>query len=182
MKIWITAMAAVLLIGCAEESRAGIVSEGSPFPAWKMTAHTGDTVASADLAGKPYLLWFYPAAMTPGCTAEGRGLRDEYEAYQAAGIAVLGASFDPPKENRAFVEAESFPFLLLSDLDKQLAMAVGAATSAQQGYARRISYLVGPDGNVIKAYTEVSPSEHAAEVLADYAASLKEDEVTPAAR
>ena len=180
MKCRIVVMMAFLATACSPEGSAGMVAEGSPFPAWKMTAHNGDVVASSDLAGKPYLLWYYPAAMTPGCTAEGRALRDEHEAYRAAGIEVLGASFDPPDENRAFVEAESFPFLLLSDADKKLAQAVGAATSAQQGYARRISYLVGPDGRVIKGYSEVSPTEHAAEVLADYAAALREVEVTPA--
>jgi len=80
---------------------------------------------------------------------------------------VLGVSFDEPAANAAFVEAESFPFRLLSDTDRHLAVAVGAAASADQSHAKRISYLVGPDGRVVKAYENVSPGKHAAEVLRD---------------
>jgi peroxiredoxin Q/BCP len=171
MKSWIPGLG--LLLAIAAPAGAAMVDAGKSFPAWKLTDHTGTSVSSDQLAGKAYLVWFYPAAMTPGCTAEGRGLRDEIDAYRSAGIEILGVSFDRPEDNRRFVESESFPFRLLSDSDRKLALAVGAATAADQGYARRISYLVGPDRKVIEAYDQVNPTEHAAEVLADYAASLK---------
>src|SRR6185369_15067066 len=90
---------------------------------------TGTVVRSADLAGKTYLLWFYPKAMTPGCTTEARGLRDQYAPLQAAGVTVIGVSFDAPEDNKKFVEAEGLPFRLLSDQDRGLAVAVGAADS-----------------------------------------------------
>jgi len=60
------------------------------------------TVTSRDLAGKPYLLWFYPRAMTPGCTAEGDALRDQFAAFQARGVDILGVSFDVPADNATF--------------------------------------------------------------------------------
>lgn len=146
-----------------------MVAEGAEFPAWKMQDHTGKTVSSADLAGKTYLLWYYPKAQTPGCTMEGRQLRDNYADFEKRGVEVLGISFDSPAENAAFVEAESFPYRLLSD-DGALATSVGAARSSGASYARRISYLVGPDGRVIKAYGSVNPGTHATEVLADLGA------------
>jgi peroxiredoxin Q/BCP len=163
-------VAAVIL---ALPVQATMIQNGASFPQWELADHTGARVSSASLAGKPYLLWFYPAAMTPGCTAEGRALRDEFEAYRAAGIEILGVSFDAPDANRRFVEKESFPFRLLSDSDRALGIKVGAATSTKQGYARRISYLVGADGKVIKAYEDVRPAEHASQVLADFAASQR---------
>lgn len=161
-------LAGLALLASSVPATAAMIDEGSQFPAWKLLDQDGAVVASNDLQGKAYLLWFYPAAMTPGCTAEGRGLRDRSESFKKAEIEILGVSFDPPEKNKQFVEAESFPFRLLSDREKTLALAVGAAESSDQGYARRISYLVGPDGKVLAAYDSVNPVEHAAEVLEDY--------------
>lgn len=131
-----------------------------------MRDHTGAQVSSRDLAGKTYLLWFYPRAMTPGCTTEGNALRDSFPALAARGVEVLGVSFDEPAENAKFVAAQQFPFRLLTD-DGSLAVQVGAAGSRDQATARRISYLVGADGKVLRAYGSVIPARHAQEVLRD---------------
>lgn len=157
-------MLAVLACGAAE---AKMLGPGDPFPAWELTAHTGARVSSRDLAGKIYLLWFYPKAQTKGCTAEGLGLKREYAAFQQRGVEILGVSFDESKANAEFVELQGFPFRLLSDTDRRLAVAVGAAESPSQPVATRISYLVGPDGKVLKAYPNVDPEKHASQVLSD---------------
>jgi peroxiredoxin Q/BCP len=162
-----TALAAVLLAGPAH---AAMLKEGDPFPAWKLRDQNGAEVSSADLAGKTYLVWYYPRAMTPGCTAEGVSLRDRHADFQSLGVEVLGVSFDPPDQNKKFAEQESFPFRLLSD-DGSLAVAVGAADSSDQKAARRVSYLVGPDGKVLHAYATVDPANHAAELLEDLRAT-----------
>ncbi|HYC57170.1 MAG TPA: peroxiredoxin [Candidatus Binatia bacterium] len=150
---------------CAHSAQ--MLQEGQQMPSFELVDHEGRTVRSSDLAGKRYLLWFYPKAMTPGCTVEAQGLRDNHAGLDKAGVIVLGVSFDDPAENKRFVEAESLPFRLLSDKDRKLAVAVGAADAADAGTARRISYLVGPDGKVVKAYASVEPGTHAAQVLAD---------------
>ena len=93
-------------------------------------------------------------------------------AARQVGLEVLGISFDPPAENAKFVAAESFPFRLLTD-DGTLAAAVGAAQESGARRARRISYLVGPDGKVKRAYDEVVPADHAKQVLADATATTK---------
>ena len=148
----------------------GTGAAGDAFPAWTLTDQTGTTVSAKDLAGKTYLLWFYPKARTPGCTTEGRGLRDKIDDYHARGVEILGVSFDTPEANAAFVEAESFPFRLLSDTDRALATKVGAADDRAAPVARRISYVVGPDGKVLKVYRDVTPASHATDVLRDLGA------------
>ena len=165
---------AVLIAACvATAARAELLQPGDPFPSWSLPDQTGKTVSASDLAGKPYLLWFYPRAMTPGCTAEGRQLRDRFADFQKRGVEVLGVSFDTPEKNAEFVRAEEFPFRLLSDQDRTLAVAVGAARAKDQSAAARISYLVGPDGKVRRAYGEVSPASHAGQVLGDFDADAK---------
>ena len=73
----------MLALGIATTLHAGaLLAPGDAFPAWTLSDQTGATVSSRDLAGKTYLLWFYPKAMTPGCTAEGDGLRDSFAAFQ----------------------------------------------------------------------------------------------------
>lgn len=148
-------------------AHAALLAAGDPFPSWSLRDQTGATVTSKDLAGTTYLVWFYPKAMTPGCTAEGGGLRDNFDAFKARGVEVLGVSFDTPEENARFVAKEKFPFRLLSDGDRALAVAVGAADTKAQPVARRISYLVGPDGKVKVAYGTVVPQTHATDVLDD---------------
>lgn len=149
-------------------ARAGeMLKAGDAFPAWELVDQTGAKVASTDFAGKTYLLYYYPKAMTPGCTKEGCALRDNFAGFQKAGIEVVGVSFDDPKDNAEFIAKEHFPFRLLSDKERKLAVAVGAADSPSRLMARRISYLVGPDGKVLKAYADVNPGKHATEVLAD---------------
>jgi len=83
------------------------------------------------------------------------------------GVEVIGVSYDTPEKNRKFVEKNALPFRLLSDRDHELAQSVGAAR-ALIPFAKRISYLVGADGNVLVAYPKVDPATHAQEVLEDY--------------
>ena len=158
----------LMIVLCAGAANADdLLKPGDPFPSWTLSDHSGATVSSSELAGKTYLLWFFPKAMTPGCTAEGDGLRDNFAALQNAGIEVIGISFDTPQANAQFVREQQFPFRLLSDGDHALAVKVGAADSPQQSVAHRISYLVGPDGKVVRTYGAVTPATHATEVLRD---------------
>jgi peroxiredoxin Q/BCP len=139
---------------------------GDTFPAWTLPDHTGKTVSSGDLAGKTYLLWFYPKAMTSGCTKEGRALRDRNDALTGLSLVIYGVSFDDPSTNAEFVEQEGFPFALLSDQDQTLAPKVGAKMFGVP-LPKRVSYVVGPDGKVLKVYDSVDPETHAAEVERD---------------
>lgn len=164
---------AAVLASVGLATAGDMLKSGDAFPSWQLIDNTGATIASAQLAGKTYLLWYFPKAMTPGCTKEGCMLRDNFAAFEKSGIEILGVSFDDPEKNAEFIKKEKFPFRLLSDGKRDLAVAVGAADSPSRLWARRISYLVGPDGKVLKAYSDVNPSKHATEVLADLAEMKK---------
>jgi peroxiredoxin Q/BCP len=168
------AVASWLATAGSAAANAAMLKAGDDFPAWQLVDQNGAAMASAQLAGKRYLVWFYPKAMTSGCTAEGQGLRDHDADLKRADVIVLGVSFDEPSANAEFRTTQNFPFQLLSDRDRKLAMAVGAADSPQQPTARRISYLVGGNGKVLKAYDSVDPASHAAQVLKDLSALPRE--------
>jgi peroxiredoxin Q/BCP len=165
MKSFILMIAAMSLSVAA--FAGGMLKPSDPFPVWELPNQTGAMVSSKEFAGKTYLLWFYPKAMTSGCTAEGCALRDNYAGFEKAGVQVVGVSFDDPKDNAEFIAKNNFPFQLLSDAKRTLAVKVGAADSPSRIAARRISYLVGPDGKVLRAYSDVTPAKHAGEVLSD---------------
>jgi len=160
--------AALLVLGIAipRRAKAEMLEPGMPVPAFELEAHNGTKVSAASLKGSYYLLYFYPKADTPGCTKEACELRDHWSDVERMGLKVFGVSYDTPEDNAAFAEKYHLQFLLLSDREHTLAEAVGAAR-ALLPVPKRISYLVGPDGAVLKAYPDVDPTTHAAEVLAD---------------
>jgi peroxiredoxin Q/BCP len=144
-----------------------MLQAGAPAPDFRLTDQNGNDLASADLAGGWYLLYWYPKADTPGCTAQAEGLRDQIDAFIEHGCTVLGASFDEPADNRAFSEKYQIPFRLLSDPDRTTAIAFGAADDTETSHARRIAHLVGPDGVVARAYDVTDPGFFADAVLDD---------------
>jgi peroxiredoxin Q/BCP len=122
--------------------------------------------------GSWVLLWWYPKADTPGCTLQGKGLRDQAERFAEAGTTILGISFDTPASNRDFKEKFDFPFTLLSDIDTSVGQTYGAQRDPGEQYAdypRRISYLIDPDGVIRRTYEVTDPAGHAEVVLADVA-------------
>jgi thioredoxin-dependent peroxiredoxin len=162
----LTSTVIAVLLGLGSSSAAEMPEKGAPFPEWTLSDHRGNAVSSSDVAGSSYVLWFYPKAMTPGCTAEGNAFRDRHPSFAERGVKVFGVSFDTPGENAKFADEQNFPFALLSDEKKELGNAVGA-TRPLIGYARRISFLVGPDGRILESYEEVDPATHADQVLRD---------------
>lgn len=78
---------------------------------------------------------------------------------------MLGVSFDPPERNRAFAEKFSFPFQLLSDTDRRIALAYGAARSRRDRFAARYTYVIGPDGRIVEALDTRDPGAQATELL-----------------
>lgn len=132
----------------------------------------GEPVSSDDFAGRKYVMFFYPRAMTPGCTAESCDFRDSYSAFSEAGYDVIGVSPDPPSRNLKFKEKEGLNFDLLSDEDHQLAESLGA-WGEKKLYGKlsegliRSTFVIDEDGEVEKAYRNVRAKGHVARVKED---------------
>ncbi|HET9203963.1 MAG TPA: thioredoxin-dependent thiol peroxidase [Acidimicrobiia bacterium] len=132
----------------------------------------GEMVSSQDFAGKRLVMFFYPAAMTPGCTTESCDFRDSYHEFTEAGYEVIGVSPDAPAKNAKFKDKEGLNFDLLSDQDKELATSLGAwgektlYGKKMEGLIRS-TFVVGPEGQLEKAYRNVKATGHVARVKAD---------------
>jgi len=132
----------------------------------------GETVTHDDFAGRKYVMFFYPRAMTPGCTTESCDFRDSYDEFERAGYAVVGVSPDEPSRNKKFKEKEGLNFDLLSDEDFALARRLGAY-GEKKLYGKvtegliRSTFVIDENGEVIKEYRNVKATGHVARVKAD---------------
>lgn len=141
---------------------------GDPAPPFAVPDQSGRTVTLDGLRGRWVLLYWYPKADTPGCTAQAQGLRDQHEALDALGCTVLGASFDPPADLVAFRRKYDLPFDLLSDAESEAGRAYGVAGDEGSGrYAARVAFLIDPSGAVARRYDVEAPEMFADEVLDD---------------
>ena len=131
-----------------------------------LPADDGGQLTLSSLRGRSVLLWFFPEADTPGCSLEGRGLRDHREYFDQSAIEVVGVSFDSVADNAAFARKHNFGFRLLSDTTHEVALAYGACDSLKARYAERISFLIDASGRIERVYDKVDPRDHAAQVLA----------------
>lgn len=104
---------------------------------------------------------------------QGQGLRDSAHRFDELHAVILGASFDTPAENLAFADAQEFPFRLLSDVDRTVGAAYEVTRDAGDQYAnypRRLSYLIDPDGVIVRAYDVTDVAGHAQQVIDDLVA------------
>ncbi len=140
-------------------------SEGKKAPDFALFDEADVEHQLGDYRGQKLLVWFYPKAGTPGCTAQGCGLRDEYAQLQKQGVAILGVSFDNARANTAFRDKNRLPFPLLCDTGRKMAVAYGAAADEKASYASRVAVLIGEQGRVLKSWESVNPRSFASEVI-----------------
>jgi thioredoxin-dependent peroxiredoxin len=143
-----------------------MLKPGDPAPKFSTPDETGKTRTLDEFRGKTVLLWFYPKADTPGCTAEGCGFRDRIGEFEKLGVVVLGASFDTQQENAAFKKKFSFPYPLLCDTTRALGVAYGAAADAKAKSATRCATLIGKDQKIVEHWPKVDAREFVGEAIA----------------
>jgi peroxiredoxin Q/BCP len=156
--------AAATTTATADPGSTTQLKEGDDAPKVTFTLQDGKTVALDSLKGKQVAVYFYPKDDTPGCTVEAQGIRDQWEAFEKAGIQVFGVSMQDAASHSAFIEKHKLPFDLVVDPDQSVPKAFGVPVQDGQ-YAARHTFLIGADGKIKKVWREVNPKEHAKEVL-----------------
>ncbi|MGO4595491.1 thioredoxin-dependent thiol peroxidase [Leifsonia sp. 2TAF2] len=140
---------------------------GEQAPAFSLTDQDGNAVSLGDFAGKNVIVYFYPAAMTPGCTTEACDFRDNLNSLKSAGYQVIGISKDAPARNKEFQEQEGLNFPLLSDEDLAVHQAYGAY-GEKKLYGKtvegviRSTFVVDPDGSLRLPLYNVKATGHVA--------------------
>lgn len=161
-------VASILMGGTVLGGQAQTPSEGTPAPDFSLRDQQGNVRKLADFRGKWLVLYFYPKDDTPGCTTEACSFRDGQALISALGAQVVGVSIDDSSSHSAFAEKHKLPFPLLADADGIVAARYGALSDWKVfKFAKRQTFLIDPKGVVRKAYLDVDPDTHAAQVLAD---------------
>lgn len=147
------------------------ISPGTPAPDFTLADETGAPRRLADFRGQTVVLYFYPKDDTPGCTTEACNFRDDYSAYQQAGVTILGVSPDSSKSHERFKQKFQLPFSLLADEDHAVCEAYnvwGPKKFMGKEYmgVLRSTFVIDPEGKIKKVFENVKPADHSAEVLA----------------
>lgn len=146
------------------------ISAGQQAPDFTLTDQYGEDRSLSDYRGTPVVLYFYPKDDTPGCTKQACGFRDDYSAYQEAGVTILGVSPDNSKSHTKFINKYELPFTLLADTDRKvinLYEVWGKKKSFGREYEGviRTTYLIDGDGNIAKVLENVAAAKHSKEIL-----------------
>ncbi len=136
---------------------------GTDAPAFTVKDTNGNTVSLSDFAGKTVVLYFYPKDDTPGCTKQACSFRDAQSNYQGKDVVVLGVSADDEVSHQAFTQKYNLNFPLLADKDKTL---INAYDVDGGGYAKRVTYVIDPNGKITHVDANVNTTTHASDVLA----------------
>jgi len=148
------------------------LAPGDTAPDFTLPDAQGNAVSLSSLRGKRVIIYFYPAAMTPGCTKEACDFRDSLSSLAAAGLAVIGISPDGPAKLAKFAERDGLTFPLLSDPDHKVLDAYGAY-GEKMLYGKksvgviRSTFVVDPDGKIEKAQYAVKATGHVARLRAE---------------
>ncbi len=149
----------------------GPVAVGKKIPAFELPVTGGGTIASKDLKGSPFVLYFYPKDDTPGCTLEGHDFRDQHGKFKRLGVRVLGVSRDSLASHDKFRAKHALPFDLISDPDEELCRRFGVIKEKNM-YGKKImgiersTFLVDAQGVLRNEWRKVKVAGHVAEVLA----------------
>ena len=150
------------------------------YAALEPGAKAPDFTTQATLAGKPFtfslaaalkqgpvVLYFYPAAFTPGCTVEAHEFAEATDKFKAMGVTVIGVSHDPIDTLNKFSVSECRnKFAVAADVDQSIMKAYDAVLAVKPEYANRTSYVIAPNGTIVYSYTAMDPGQHVANTMA----------------
>lgn len=146
------------------------LKEGDKVPEFSAKDQDGNTINLSDYSGKKLIVFFYPKANTPGCTAEACNLRDNYKSLQDAGYELLGVSADSQKKQSNFKNKYEFPFPLLADEDHTVLNIFGVwgpkkFMGREYDGIHRKTFVINEEGKVSKVIDKVKTKDHASQLL-----------------
>ena len=147
-----------------------MVQENALAPDFTLPSDQGEEITLSSFRGQKVVLYFYPKDETSGCTTEACNFRDDYSAYEKAGVVILGVSPDSPASHAKFKANHQLPFTLLADEEHKVCELYGV-WGKKQMYGReyygvlRTTYLIGKDGKITRVFENVKPADHSAEIL-----------------
>ncbi|TBN06494.1 thioredoxin-dependent thiol peroxidase [Hyunsoonleella flava] len=143
---------------------------GDKAPDFKALDEQGNTIQLSDYNGKKLVVFFYPKASTPGCTAEACNLNDNFDRFQAQGYEILGVSADSAKRQSNFKNKYGFKYPLLADEDKSVIEAFGVwgpkkFMGREYDGIHRTTFIIDENGVIENIITKVKTKEHTAQIL-----------------
>ena len=148
-----------------------MLKENTKAPDFELADESGVLRKLSDYLGKDVVLYFYPKDDTSGCTTEACNFRDDYSAYEKAGVTILGVSPDSPESHTKFKAKFHLPFNLLADVDHMVCELFGVwGKKSMYGKeyfgVNRTTFLIDKEGMIRKVFEKVKPADHSAEILA----------------
>jgi peroxiredoxin Q/BCP len=146
------------------------VEAGTKAPDFELKDNEGKVHKLSDYKGKTFVLYFYPKDNTKGCTTEACSFRDSYAEFEKAGVDVIGVSPDDEKSHTKFIDKYELPFTLLSDPGHKVCEAYGVwglkkFMGREYEGVFRTTFVIGPEGKIVKVFEKVKPTDHSLEVL-----------------
>ena len=164
-----------MMCGSGLSARAATLQAGTTAPNFTLPSQTDTQVSLKDYKGKYVVLYFYPKDQTTGCTIEAHNFERDTAKYAALNAVVLGVSLDTVESHKTFCSKDGLNFKLLADPEHKVIDAYGVpvATMGTNQYAKRDTFLIGPDGKVLKFWEVKSIATHSDDVLAAIAEAKK---------
>ena len=170
----------LLLVGAMAVVSASAATDqpavGTPAPDFNLTNNEGKQTSLKDYRGKWVVLYFYPKDFTAGCTIEAHNFQRDLAKYEKVNAVILGVSVDSAESHKEFCAKEGLSFKLLSDTDAKVSTQYGSIMEYKGAkLSARNTFIIDPEGKVVKVFTEVKPGAHSEEVLSALAGLQKSD-------
>lgn len=143
---------------------------GTAAPAFTLNSQEGKAVSLSDFKGKWVVLYFYPKDFSSGCTIEAHNFQRDEAQYEQKNAAIIGVSVDTADSHQKFCTKEGLNFKLLADTDHKVSDEYGSIMNfGIKKLSARHTFIINPDGVIVKEFMDVDPSKHSTQVLADLA-------------
>ncbi len=154
---------------------SSLPSLGSVAPDFTLNSQDGKAISLMDYRGSWVILYFYPKDFTSGCTLEAHNFQRDQPQYQQKHAVVLGVSVDSSDSHKQFCTKEGLNFKLLADTDHKVSSMYGSLTNlGLVKFASRHTFIINPEGKIVRVFTDVNPKKHSEEVLAALAELQKQ--------